>query len=268
MSSRRARKRRRAAARSSSERSKRNQRTRSLWLEAPAGSRAAIEGLDRFAGVRNAVRSLSAKVGEYAGVPLPLEGERLVFEPSYAFAKAIGGEKEKPTDDDGYRFRNSFWSVARRSMIVVMDDPTGKVDWGLIPGVHHLDLDLRTLGCADAWGIEQESAAVHALATLVSHRQFKHYMLTGSFLETSERSGVTYFFRRLKPTVALSGRTGEMRILCALCLHPIAYYAGSWAGAMTPTDDVMAHLMLMRGDERMFWRRANQHASYLPEAGL
>lgn len=37
---------------------------------------------------------------------------------------------------------------------------------------------------------------------------------------------------------------------------------------MTPTDDVIAHLTLMRGDEPMFWRRANQHGPDRPEAGL
>lgn len=30
----------------------------------------------------------------------------------------------------------------------------------------------------------------------------------------------------------------------------------------------VAHLMLMRGDEVMFWRRSNQHAPWRPEAGL
>lgn len=40
------------------------------------------------------------------------------------------------------------------------------------------------------------------------------------------------------------------------------------AGAMCPTDDVIAHLSLMRGDEKMFWRRCNQHPAYRPEAGL
>jgi hypothetical protein len=37
---------------------------------------------------------------------------------------------------------------------------------------------------------------------------------------------------------------------------------------MCPTDDVIAHLQLMRGDERMFWKRSNQHPSWRPEAGL
>ena len=94
----------------------------------------------------------------------------------------------------------------------------------------------------------------------------KQYLLTGMFLETSKRSGVHYLFRRLRPTVAIS--PSSTKILCTLCLHPIGYYAESWAGAMCPTDDVVAHLMLMRADEPMFWRRANQHAPWRPEAGL
>ncbi len=77
-----------------------------------------------------------------------------------------------------------------------------------------------------------------------------------------------YVFRRLRPTLALSGRTGSVMVLCALCQHPIAYYDNSWAGAMTPTDDVLAHLMLMRGDEAMLWKRSNQHHPARPEAGL
>jgi hypothetical protein len=150
----------------------------------------------------------------------------------------------------------------------VFESPDGKITYCLSPGVHSLYQQLGTLGASDVWSIETESNALQTLATLIPHRQFKQYLLTGSFLESSKRSGVTYLFRKLRPTVAMSSRTGRMRILCALCLHPIAYYSGSWAGAMTPTDDVIAHLMLMRGDERMFWKRANQHPAYRREAGL
>jgi hypothetical protein len=88
------------------------------------------------------------------------------------------------------------------------------------------------------------------------------------FLERSQRSGIMYLFRRLKPTVAINTNGEDCRVMCTLCMHPIAYYQGSWAGAMCPTDDVVAHLMLMRGDEPMFWRRSNQHPAYRPEAGL
>ncbi len=170
---------------------------------------------------------------------------------------------------EGVTIRNTFWSEKRKCTIFVYDD-NGRITYGLIPGIHHFDFDLRTLGCSFAWGIEQESNAIHLLGTLVKHIAFKQYMLTGMFMETSERSGITYVFRRLRPTVAIKPdrKLDRMRILCALCMHPIAYYSGSWAGAMCPTDDVIAHLQLMRGDEPMFWRRANQHPAWSPQAGL
>lgn len=161
-----------------------------------------------------------------------------------------------------------FWSSRIKSDVILFNDEDGPT-WGIVPGVHHLTMDLHTLGAADAWSLETESKAMETLRGLVSHRQMRQYLLTGMFLEMSKRSHVQYVFRRLKPTVALKeGLDGEMRILACLCLHPIAYYERTWAGAMCPSDDVLAHLMLMRGDEVMFWKRANQIAPYRPEAGL
>jgi hypothetical protein len=229
-----------------------------------------LEACDTHAGLRNALRRVAADRSDWAGIPMPLEGERLVVEPTYPKADglmAISAEQE-PDGPPTFRVRNEFMSTAKRCDIVVFEEHDGRITHGKVPAIHHLTHDLRTLGCADAWGIEQESAALDLLAGLVRHRQFKQYLLTGMFLESSKRSGVTYLFRRLKPTVALHNVNGTMRVLCALCLHPIAYYSGSWAGAMTPTDDVVAHLSLMRGDEALFWRRSNQHSAFRPEAGL
>jgi hypothetical protein len=217
------------------------------------------------------LREIAVTRSDWAGIPLPLDGERLVIEPNYPNAEAlskIGAPPEPP--DDGWREINSWHSSRRRCRIVVMRSPEGRITWGAIPEVHHLKHDLSTLGCSDAWGIEQEHTALQLLGTLLSHRAFKQYLLTGMFLETSKRSGMTYLFRKLRPTVVIKAdkAANTTRIVCALCLHPIAYYAGSWAGAMCPTDDVIAHLMLMRGDEPMLWRRANHHPSWAPEAGL
>lgn len=199
---------------------------------------------------------------------MPLEGERLVVEPSYPYAEGLMKIGAPQGRDEQITVRNCFWSSHKRSEIIVYQDKDDRVVCGLVPGVHHLEHDLKTLGCADAWGVEQETTALELLSTLVSKRAFRQYMMTGTFVESSARSGVTYMFRRLKPTVAMHAVDGSMRVLCCLCLHPIAYYSGSWAGAMCPTDDLIAHLMLMRGDEPMFWRRASQHAAYRPEAGL
>lgn len=210
--------------------------------------------------------------GHWAGIPIPLTGERLVIEPRFPGAEALAkiGWKPEPVDDEfkGAKIRNRFWSWSKRSNIVIFEYENGTLDWGIERGVHHFDQDLRTLGCADIWGLKQEAEAQNTLASLISPRQMKQYLLTGMFMETSARSGVAYVFRRLKPTVAISRSQDRLKILTTLCLHPIAYYAGTWAGAMCPTDDVIAHLMLMRGDEHSFWKQANHHPAYRPEAGL
>jgi hypothetical protein len=54
--------------------------------------------------------------------------------------------------------------------------------------------------------------------------------------------------------IELNFKRNTTHVRCTLCMHPIAYYEDSWAGAMCPTDDVIAALMMMRGDEPMFWR--------------
>jgi hypothetical protein len=229
-----------------------------------------LEAHDNFARVRNALRQIGQERGHWAGIPMPLgEDSPLVVEPKYPNAAglmAIGRKAEDDSAAEEHSIRNRFWSWRRRCDIVVWNEGD-RIEWGLsMP--KRIDMELSTLGASYAWGFEQEVNAVQLLATLVRHHTFKMYMLTGMFLERSERSGVMYLFRRLRPTVALREERGRMRILCALCLHPIAYYSGSWAGAMCPTDDVVAHLMLMRGDEAMFWRRANQHPAWRPESGL
>lgn len=205
---------------------------------------------------------------------MPIEGQPLVIEKNYPNAEGLSKIGAAETNDEqdseyaGWTMRSCFWSWHRRSDVHVFQSPEGKITWGLVPSIHSLDLQLGTLGASDAWSLETESTALQTLAGMLRHRQFRQYLLTGSFLERSQRSGVHYLFRKLRPTLAFSSRGDQMRILCALCLHPIAYYSGSWAGAMCPTDDVIAHLALMRGDEHMFWKRANQHPSWRKEAGI
>jgi hypothetical protein len=238
--------------------------------------RQAARALDGYAPLRDALRELASERDEWAGIPMPMDGQQLIVEPTYPNAKGLMliGASEPDPEDAGWIIRNSWYSDRRRADILILEKD-GKIEWGLRAAFHHISFDLMTLGCSVAWGIEQEARAIQLLAGMLRHHQFKQYMLTGMFLEKSKRSGVTYMFRRLKPTVAIAARPGivdkpgaSMRILCCLCMHPIAYYAGSWAGAMCPTDDVIAHLALMRGDEAMLWRRSNQHPPYRPEAGL
>lgn len=231
---------------------------------------AVLNRVDQFAPLRNGLRRLGADRKEWAGIPMPLEGHQLVVEPTYPKAAelaAIGAPMPADQAEETIRVRGRFWSVSKRADVVIFEKD-GRVDWGVDRGPSPAAMALQTLGASVAWGIEQEKRAIDLLGTLVRHHTFKQYLLTGMFIETSARSGVTYLFRRLRPTVAIRLEGEHSRILCTLCLHPIAYYAGSWAGAMCPTDDLVAHLMLMRGDEVMFWRRANQHPAWRRESGL
>lgn len=215
---------------------------------------------------REMLARIAEHTAEWAGMPMPLEGERLVVEPSYPWA-SIFADKSEDDGNDGWTLRNKWYSRKRRCDIFLMEKD-GRVDWGSLPAFHHISYALRTLGCSCVWGMEQETAAMDLLASMLRKHQMQQYLMTGMFLESSKKSGVMYLFRRLKPTVAFSMRGEEVRILAGLCMHPIAYYADSWAGAMCPTDDVIAHLSLMRGDEHMFWKRCNQHPPHRPEAGL
>lgn len=247
---------------------------------------ALLESHDTFADARNTLRRIAEKAGIWAGIPMFLQDQKIHIEPTWPTRDEFLAIVQKATPEEEARdaayealtkdvtIRNEFWSHARRGMVTVYEI-AGKIRWEITSRPHYGSMELGTIGASYAWGIEQEANAVNTLAGLLSHHRFKQYMLTGMFLEKSKRSGVMYMFRRLKPTIALTfnpgfrgGKSDQARILAALCLHPIGYYENSFAGAMCPTDDVIAHLMLCRGDEHMFWKRANQHPPYKPEAGL
>jgi hypothetical protein len=267
----------------------RGQSTRAPSAASLSGAPPAVEAeafalfdhLDTFSGVRNGLRRIAAMEQSWAGIPMPLQGRRLVIDPHFPRAATLSDllvdhEKEARDADelkaaglDNVKIRNRFWSFNRRTDVVIFEKD-GKIDWGLDRGLHNVDRLVDTLDCSYAWGLEQESRAVHTLGTLLRHHHFKAYLLTGMFMEYSPRSRLTYLFRRLRPTVVLDTKSDPQRvkIRCCLCMHPIGYYEGTWAGAMTPTDDVISHLMMMRGDEPMLWRRANQHPAWRPEAGL
>lgn len=240
----------------------------------PQEARDLFNKLDSMADYRNKIAQIADSREEWAGIPVPLKDIDLIIEPRYPNAQVLMEITNKKTgkdpiaDDPTFKFRNSFMSMHKRRNVLIWE-VNGKINWGLEPpGNNKITMLMNTLEASAAWGIEQESAALTTLGTLIKHVAFKHYCLTGTFLETSQKSGVHYLFRRLRPTIAISTTTGYMKVITALCLHPIAYYRDSWAGAMCPTDDVIAHLMLMRGDEHMLWRRANQHPSWLPQSGL
>jgi hypothetical protein len=226
--------------------------------------------------------------GEWAGAPLPLEDIKLVVEPRYPFQGLNGMQFDKPGDSMetpiGREISREFGDCNSIFPINVLHDSRNDTDVWIYhegdgrskiarlssggPG-DRFEFAVRTMSAARAWSLEAEFTAMEKLKELVTPVAFKYYVTTGSFLETSQRSGVTYFFRRVRPTIAIKQDVdGDMRILAALCLHPIGYYEKTFAGVMVPTDDVIAHLLMMRGDEHRFWSKANHHDLRSIECGL
>lgn len=229
-----------------------------------------LEAADAFAALRNGIRRIADERRDWAGIPMPLDGLDLVIEPRFPKAKELMDinraiAREQASD---VSCRNIFWSNRLRRNVYVVQRSDGKVEARIDITNNQCDLMIGTLQASAAWGVEQEAKAVDLLAGMIRHHMFKAYLLTGMFLETSPRSGLHYLFRRLRPTVVLSAKGESLRILTCLCMHPIGYYAHTWAGAMTPTDEIIAHLAMMRGDEHLFWKRANQHHPSHAEAGL
>jgi hypothetical protein len=233
-----------------------------------------LERFDTYAALRNGLREIARQRGDWAGIPMPLgEDLPLIIEPRYPKAKelmAIGRAKAAPSEDafvTKKNLRNRFYSAARHCWVIIWNED-GRIAWGIDRASHSFDQQLMTMGASMAWGIEQEANALQLLATMVRHHQFKMYLLAGMFMEASERSGMSYVFRKLRPTVAIRAEGDRMKIRAALCCHNIGYYQNSWAGVMCPTDEVIAHLVMMRADEHRFWKTCNQHPAWLPEAGL
>lgn len=219
--------------------------------------------------------AVSKEKSEWSGMPLPIEGQRLILADKhpykqlehFQFGTSLHVDTSETINEAPDYEVNSFWCCSKGSDLVVIRKANGRTTYGIR---HHnrAAMLLDTIGASFAWPLEAEQKAQAKLKALIGEHKMTLYLLTGMFLETSPRSKVTYMFRKSRPTLALKESKGQMRILCALCLHAVGYYAGTFAGVMVPTDEIIAHLALMRGDEPKFWARANQHAAYRPEAGL
>lgn len=256
-----------------------------------------LDGLDDgWDEIRQAVGEVSAERGEWAGYPCPVHGAAIVLEPRHPLYGSLNGVdlddepsegEKKPADmlceelvavwdaiieEVGWREVN--WWIDRRGWhIKVMQNKDGRGRAVVIPRnseVSRWDMAINTLGASQAWSVKAEFKALERLKTLIPPHAFRYYLLTGMFMETSKRSKVIYVFRKGRPTVVMAPVLNHehLRILCALCLHPVGYYDTTFAGAMVPTDDVIAHITMMRGDERKFWGKCNQHEASSDVSGI
>ena len=134
----------------------------------------------------------------------------------------------------------------------------GKTTWQIreIPSEtdRRFDMLMRSFNSRDGSStVHAEQVAARKLHKMLSKEQHKQYVLCDMFAEIG-KSGVVYFLRKNRPTIA----TRDKRVLCTMCTHPAGYYTGTWTGALPPSDDVIAHLEMIRADEHYFWRKCNQ----------
>jgi hypothetical protein len=100
-----------------------------------------------------------------------------------------------------------------------------------------------------------------AFAALLDHlddSQARDYVVSNCFMERGRRSGLLYMFRRGLPILTFRTSAESVEPRAALCLHPLAYYEMTHAGALPPSDELLALLLMMRADEPYLWRKANQ----------
>lgn len=249
--------------------------------------------------IRDTLQELAESRGEWGGYPIPIDDFKLVVSPSLPYQKLNGMTTNNPTIDelaetindfsesekekfklildqylensDRYKIINNWHSYKYGCRIqVIQDTKTGKSSAEIIPYTsgERLTFALNTLGASRAWDVNAEYRALGTLKSLITEHAFHCYMTTNSFLETSKKSNVTYLFRKAKPTIALKSTDEHVKILSVLCLHPIGHYSGTFAGCMVPTDDVIAHLQMMRGDEHKFWSKSNHHDSHDITSGI
>lgn len=221
---------------------------------------------DNYQQTRLIVQKMAHEAGEWAGIPTPIDGESFVVESRH---RLVGMMEDDIADPDVVPINHWRYKGGRQT-VYVWKTATSKARVSLVSDGSVLSKEFKTATCVVGWSLRAEYVAMNFLHRLLTPTEMKSYIMTGMFIEKSAKSGMYYLFRRLRPTVAcrptLDGN--DIRIVSALCLHPVGYYRGTWAGALCPTDDVIAHLLYMRGDEHGYWKHANQIPPEAPEAGI
>lgn len=194
--------------------------------------------------------------GDLMGVP------EFVFTPEGLLTKYIPPEwlimySRKVGDYRYFHERSSVTGKARLAKEKISDLELSK-------SAARIRLIYRTISSATtAHTITAERRAARKLRSHLSASSWRSYVLTGMFYEISRRSGLVYFFRKVAPTIVckiVPTKNGvTFKPLVVLCMHPVGFTALSGTGAMCPSDDVIAHLLLMRADEHAYWKKSVHH---------
>lgn len=124
---------------------------------------------------------------------------------------------------------------------------------------------------AYAHQIQAERKAQKLLCKHLSRQQWLDYFISGAFWEVSN-SQKFYIFRKGFPTIVCfcEEKNGKYDVtpMHTLCMHVGLYTEGTFAGGVCPTDDVIAHLLMMRTDEDHYLTSCNVHQFDAPQSGV
>jgi len=233
--------------------------------------------------VNGDINQIADAHGFLSGVPVPLPGNEqpdLVVADGVPLAEvfrmnqAVREQRETEMAEElrwQVNIRNSWRSLGDQTVCVI-DTEQGSM---ALPRWHAGERMRKLVRAVEVYHnahmrAEAELRALESLKARITEAQYNVYVLAGIFPERSPRSDVYYYFRKGYPTLAVSfhGAKNNGRVLAALCLHPMGYYQGTHVGLMTPTDEVIAHLLLMRSDEHRFWKKSGQWQASDMRSGL
>lgn len=220
--------------------------------------------------------SIMQRQGIHCGMPLGIFEQHITtsFKPLAAMLAVMNPKTkeeealEQVVDEAGVSWKiHRTWETSRQwkgwfgTVVVLRNNETGKFQKVFLPRnkwLERYNLLANTLVCRARYTMPAaEVQAQRRLFEALSKEQRETYIVTDAVVEKG-RSGLRYLIRKNRPTLAVREIAEVGRVLCALCLHPAAYYTETWAGVMPPSDEVLAHLLMIRGDEHFYWRQANQ----------
>ena len=143
--------------------------------------------------------------------------------------------------------------------------------------MHHIFIE--TVETSDTFSLEQEDNALQILKqtiyknSSIDDSEFDRYLTTGIIKYKSKKSNLTYYVRKLRPTLVFKENWDNKDrkshdFITSLCFHPLGYYLHSFVGCLCPTDDVIAHLKYILADEARYWKVAHAHSINHVEAGI
>lgn len=221
-------------------------------MSEPAYNWQEIAGRIGWDEVRRRFNAVATEQGEWAGVPLPVDGMGVVVANQRQRIAEIWPRNIAPGA------RGNSWRVACAFNVYLWRDGSETRGTCLNYWAARIDAMMETMRARRAVLPDAEMVAFLKLLDHLDDTQARDYVVSNMFVERGPRSDLLYLFRRGLPI--LTFRTGEEIVepRAALCLHPLAYYDGSHAGVLPPSDEVLALLLMMRADEAYLWRKANQ----------